>query len=188
MRDASAGMAAIRVLRRSPRRLARDTRGATIVEFAMVVAPLMALLVAILETSLTFFAQQTLDTTAEKSVRQLMTGTAQASGMSAAQFKTAVCTNLPAFMKCSRVMVDVQQVGTSFAAADPTAPTITFDSSGNPNNSFKFSPGGPGQITVVKIMYIWPVVGGPLGFNIATLSNGARLLMATSVFKTEPYA
>lgn len=185
---ASAGRAAIRAIRRSPRLLARETRGATIIEFGLVVAPLMALLVAILQTSLTFFAQQTLDTTAEKSVRQLMTGSAQSSGMSAAQFKTAVCANLPAFMKCSRVMIDVQQVGNDFSAADTTAPKITFDSSGNPNNAFKYAPGGPGQITVVKIMYVWPVQNGPLGFNISTLSNGARLLMATSVFKTEPYA
>lgn len=187
MRGASAGTAAIRAILRPARRLARATRGATALEFSLVVAPLMALLVAILQTSLTFFAQQTLDTTAEKSVRQLLTGNAQAAGMTQAQFKTAVCANLPAFMKCSRVMVDVQ-VATTFAAADTTAPTITFDSSGNPSNAFRYAPGGPGEITIVKIMYIWPVQSGPLGFNIATLSNGARLLMATSVFKTEPYA
>ena len=187
MRGASAGKAAIRAIPRPKRRLARETRGATIIEFGLVVTPLMALLVAILQTSLTFFAQQTLDTTAEKSVRQLQTGSAQSSGMSAAQFKTAVCANLPTFMKCSRVMVDVQ-VAQTFSAADTTTPTITFDSSGNPNNAFKYAPGGPNQITIVKIMYVWPVMNGPLGFNIATLSNGARLLMATSVFKTEPYA
>jgi hypothetical protein len=28
---------------------------------------------------------------------------------------------------------------------------------------------------------------GPLGFDLSTLSNGDRLLIATAVFKTEPY-
>ncbi|HET8612137.1 MAG TPA: TadE/TadG family type IV pilus assembly protein, partial [Sphingomonas sp.] len=50
------------------RRLARlrgDSRGASIVEFAIVAAPFLALLIAIVETSLVFFAQQGLETTAE---------------------------------------------------------------------------------------------------------------------------
>lgn len=165
----------------------RDRRGATLVEFAIVAAPLFALLIAIIQTSLTFFAQQALETAAEKSVRQLMTGSAQKAGMTQSQFKTAACTNLPAFMPCANLMVDVQ-VATSFSGVNNAPPTITYDTNGKPNNSMAYQPGGPGEISIVKLMYIWDVQQGPLGFDLSTLSNGKRLLVATSVFKTEPYS
>jgi len=36
-------------------------------------------------------------------------------------------------------------------------------------------------------MYNWPVVAAPLLPGLADQSNGDRLLVATSVFKNEPY-
>ena len=36
-------------------------------------------------------------------------------------------------------------------------------------------------------MYNWPVVGGPLLPGLANQANGDRLLVATAVFKNEPY-
>ncbi|MEO5865660.1 MAG: TadE/TadG family type IV pilus assembly protein [Sphingomonas sp.] len=156
-------------------------------EFALIIVPLAALMIAILQTSLAFFAQQTLETTAEKSVRQLMTGQAQQANMTQAQFKTLVCSKLPSFMTCSNVIVDVQSAA-SFGAVSTAPPTLTYDASGNITNSWKYTPGGAGAINVAKIMYIWSVQSGPLGFDISTMSSGKRLLIATAVFKTEPYA
>jgi Flp pilus assembly protein TadG len=61
----------------SLRRFGRDRRGVTIIELAFVAGPLMAMpiamLIAILQGSLTFFAQEHLETAAEKSTRVLMT-------------------------------------------------------------------------------------------------------------------
>lgn len=178
-----------RICRRSSAastRLHADTRGAVAIEFAFVIIPLAALMIAILQTSLVFFAQQTLETTAEKSVRQLVTGQAQKTSMTKEDFKTLVCSKLPAFMKCTKVYIDVRSA-TSFAAATTGAPTVTIDSNGNVATAFGFSPGGAGTINIVRIMYVWDVRGGPLGFDLSTLSNNKRLLYATSVFKTEPY-
>ena len=172
--------------RRASANLAADQRGAALVEFAFVVGPMMALLIAVLQTSLTFFAQQNLETAAEKSVRQLLTGNAQASNMTQAQFKALVCSKLPAYMKCANVIVDVQAVS-AFSSANTGVPTLTYDASGNVNNAWVYQPGAPGQITVARIMYIWDVRKGPLGFDLSTLSTGKRLLMSTSVFKTEAY-
>lgn len=167
-------------------RLARDTSGATIVEFAFVAGPLMALLIATLQVSLVFFAQQNLETTTEKATRQLLTGQAQGAGMTQSQFQSAVCSKLAAFMKCANVLVDVQNVA-DFTSANTSSPTLTYDSNGNVSNSWTYKPGGAGQITVVRIMYVWDVSKGPLGFDLSTLSTGKRLLIATAVFKTEPY-
>ena len=180
------GLAAARVWRICPGRVQRDTRGATAIEFAMIVAPLFAIIIAILQVTLTFFAQQNLETASEKAVRKLMTGAAQSSGMTQAQFKSLVCAGLPSFMKCSNVMVDVRTAD-AFSSATLAPPTITFDSSGNPTNVWSYSPGTSNQITIVQVMYVWNVQKGPLGFDISTMSSGKRLLRATSVFKTEAY-
>ena len=172
---------------RSLRLFGRDRRGSALIEFGFVALPLFGLLVAILQTSLTFFAQQTLESTAEKTVRQLMTGNAQKSGLDQAGFRTAVCAELPEFMKCSNVFVDVQVATGGFSTANTAPPTLTFDSKGANNNKWQYKPGGPGEITVVRIMYLWNVQKGPLGFDLSTLSAGRRLLVATAVFKTEPF-
>lgn len=168
------------------RALAKDERGGALVEFAIVVIPLMALLIAIVQTSLTFFAQQTLETTAEKSVRSLITGSAQLSGTTQAQFKTLACGKLPAFMTCANLLIDVR-AASAFSDATTAPPTLTFDGNGNVTNSFAYTPGAAGSINIVKMMYIWDTQKGPLGFDLSTMSSGKRLLIVTSVFKTEPY-
>jgi Flp pilus assembly protein TadG len=147
--------------------------------------PFFALLIAIIQTSLVFFAQQALDTTSEKAVRSLVTGSVQKANMTAAQYKTQVCTKLPVFMKCANLMVDVRAAN-GFSSVDTSTPTITYDSSGNPNN-LQFSPGDTSRITIVRLMYVWDVAPGPLGFDLSTLSRGKRLMVSTSVFKAEPY-
>ena len=166
--------------------LREDKRGAVAIEFAFIAAPLAALMVAVLQTSLAFFAQQTLETTVEKAVRKLITGEAQKANMNAASFKTLVCSKLPSFMKCDNVYIDVKSAA-SFASIATAAPTITFGSDGKVNNAFVFTPGGPGSINIVRVMYAWDTQAGPLGFDLSTMSNKKRLLYATAVFKTEPY-
>ena len=83
-------------------------------------------------------------------------------------------------------MIDVQSYS-SFSSAVTTAPTVTFAKNGTVSNVWNFSPGSPGQIVVLRVMYQLPVVGGPLNFTLSNLSNGNHLLMATAVFKNEQY-
>lgn len=61
------------------RRFARAEDAAAAVEFALVAAPL-ALIFAILETALVFFAGQTPEAAASNSARLIMTGQAQMAG------------------------------------------------------------------------------------------------------------
>ncbi|HEU4960924.1 MAG TPA: TadE/TadG family type IV pilus assembly protein [Sphingomonas sp.] len=175
-----------RIPRRRLTALARDRRGATIIEFALVAAPFIALILATIQTSIVFFAQQTLETTAEKTARQLVTDQAQQSGMSQQDFQATACSNLPAFMQCANLMVDVQNAD-SFDDIDTAAPTLTYDSKGNVTNNWQFNPGPPGSIVVMRTMYLFPVISGPLGLAFANSQGGKRLLVATSVFKSETY-
>jgi Flp pilus assembly pilin Flp len=77
---------------RAARRFARHQDGAAAVEFALVAVPFLALLFAILETALVFFAGQTLEAAVTDAGRLIMTG--QAQGFSQADFKTQVCNRL----------------------------------------------------------------------------------------------
>jgi Flp pilus assembly protein TadG len=166
--------------------IARSESGATTVEFALVAAPFVAMLVALFQTLLVFFAGRVLDETVEQAGRYIMTGQAQTSGMSASNFATWVCGQTFALFTCSKFMINVQNYS-SFSSASTATPTLTFDANGNVTNSWAYSTGNPGDIVVVQVMYQWPVVLGPLSFNLSNLSNGNRLLMSTAVFKNEPY-
>jgi Flp pilus assembly protein TadG len=160
--------------------------GATAVEFGLVAAPFLALLVGLLQTALVFLAGRELDQAVMQASRTILTGQAQNANMTQAQFNSWVCQNVSALFNCSNLMVNVQTYS-SFSSAPTSAPTLTFNAQGQVTNSWTYSPGGPGDIVVVQVMYQWPVVLGPLGFNLSTLSNGNRLLMSTAAFKNEPY-
>jgi Flp pilus assembly protein TadG len=168
------------------RRLVRDNSGATAVEFSIVAAPFLALLVGLVQTAAVFLAGRELDEAVAQASRYILTGQAQNTNMTQAQFKSWVCQNIYALFNCNNLMIDVQTYPT-FAAVSTSAPTLTYNAQGQVTNSWSFTPGGPGEIVVVQVMYQWPVFLGPLGFNLSNLGNGDRLLMSTAVFQNEPY-
>ena len=50
-----------------------------------------------------------------------------------------------------------------------------------------YTPGGPGDIVVVTLYYQWPIYVSLLSNNLSNLSGNNRLLVATAVFRNEPY-
>jgi Flp pilus assembly protein TadG len=178
----------------SSRAFFRCRKGATAVEFALVAAPFLALLVAIIQAALVFFASRVLDEVTEEASRNLMTGQAQQGGVTQANFLTNnVCggTNTSALVSalftCANIMVNVQNYA-DFASANTSSPTLTFNN-GRVTNTWSYNTGNPGDIIVVQLIYIWPIVLGPLSMNLSTpnLPNGSRELVSTAVFKSEPY-
>jgi Flp pilus assembly protein TadG len=167
------------------RRLVRQQDGAAAVEFALVAAPFLALVFAILETAIVFFAGQTLETAAADSARLIMTGQAQNAGYDEARFKQAVCAKIYGLFDCNGgIQVDVRTY-TSFASINTGKP---ISASGTLQNNFVYQPGGPGDIVVVRLMYQWPVYVSLLGLNLADMAGGKRLLMSTVAFRNEPYS
>jgi Flp pilus assembly protein TadG len=171
-------------LRNIWRRFRRSRRGSAAVEFALVAPVFFALLFAIIETALVFFASQVLETITQDSARMIFTGQAQAAGFTQAQFKTYVCSQIPALFDCNNIYVDVQSYGNSFGS-------VTINSQIDANNNFvpptSYSPGSANDIVVVRLFYQWPLYVTGLGYNIANLSGSKRLLVATAAFKNEPF-
>ena len=170
---------------RAARRFIRQQDGSAAVEFSLVAIPFLALTFAILETALVFFAGQTLESAATEAGRLVMTGQAQTAGYTQADFKTRVCTFLAGgLFDCTNgVYVNVKSYST-FSSVNTTAPLNNgqFDST-----KMNYSAGSPGCIVEVQLFYQWPIYVSLLGNNLANQSNGSRLLVATSVFRNEPY-
>ena len=169
---------------RAVRRFARGEDGAAAVEFGLVAAPFLALMFAIMETALVFFASQTLETAVADSSRLIMTGQAQKAGFSQTQFKTAVCSKILGLFDCANgLKVDVQTYN-SFSAISTANP---LDKNGKLLTNFSYVPGGPGEIVVVRLMYEWPIYASLLIPNLADMSGSKRLLVATAAFRNEPF-
>jgi Flp pilus assembly protein TadG len=164
------------------RRLVRQQDGAAAVEFALVAAPFLALIFAIMETAIIFFAGQALETAAADSARLIMTGQAQSQGLDQAGFKNAVCAKIYGLFDCQNgVYVDVKKF-TSFESVSMPNPV---DANGNFQNNFSYQPGGAGEIVVVRLFYQYPVYVSLLG--LSNVNGGKRLLAATAAFRNEPF-
>jgi len=168
------------------RRSRRNRRGSAAVEFALVAPVFFALLFAIIETAIMFFASQVLETVTQNSARQILTGTAQGSSYPDwSHFRDGVvCAQIPALFSCPKIYVDVK----SYSAFS----SVTINSQIDANDNFdastlSYSPGGPGNIVVVRLFYQWPLFVTGLGYNISNLSGNQRLLVATAAFQNEPY-
>jgi Flp pilus assembly protein TadG len=184
-------------LRAALRRFCRNGRGSAAVEFALVAPMFFALLFAIIETALMFFASQVLETITQNSARVVLTGQAQSGTVAACAvsgvgkpctqgtFKAYVCRQIPALFDCNSLYVDVQSYTNSFASVTLSShidASQNFDPTG-----MQYNPGTAGQVVVVRLFYQWPLFVTGLGYNIANLNSNKRLLVATAAFQNEPY-
>ncbi len=188
MADAILRSFAARLCRLLPQRLARrfvrQQDGAAAVEFALVAAPFLALLFAVLETAFVFFANQTLEATAADAARLVMTGQAQTAGYTQGDFKNAVCARVYGLFDCANGMTVDVKTYTTFGSVNNTPPVTNgvFDTT-----KAGYIPGGPGCIVVVTLYYQWPIYVSMYNTALSNLNGNKRLLVATSVFRNEPY-
>lgn len=174
-----------------------DRRGAVLVEFALVAAPFIALLLAILQSSLAYLAQEALESAVEIAARSIVTGQTQAAdlagggqGMSKGQlaerFRSKGCQALPSFLSCSRLFVDVQSVaaGSSLPTTGPSP--LKFDAGTGKFTDLSYDVGSQGSLVTVRFIYLWPLPIAPAA-DLSPLSNKPTVLVATSVSKTEAY-
>jgi Flp pilus assembly protein TadG len=162
---------------------ATNEGGASAVEFALVATPFILLVFIALQTALIFFFDQALQTATQQSARMVMTG--QTASLNQSGYHAVVCAHLSSMFNCNNLWVDVQSAGT-FSALN-TAPIVpTYDPhTGKVSNTWQFNQGAPTDVVILRVMYDWPVVGGSWGY--ADQANGTHLMMATAVFKNEPY-
>ncbi len=166
-------------------RFRRDASGATAVEFGLVALPFIALMLAILETALLFFASQTLETAVSNTGRLIRTGQAQQQGFDADQFKSDVCAQIMSLFNCADdLFLDVR----TYQTFDEINLAKPIDADGNlSKDDFTYDPGHGTDIVVVRAFYEWPTFSKLLGLNFSNLSDGNHLIAATAAFRNEPF-
>jgi Flp pilus assembly protein TadG len=179
----------VRCCRRGAREIHRFCRvrnAATAVEFALIAPVFIATLVAVLQVCIVLFAQLAIQNAAVQASRYFMTGQVQNNNWSASTVVGMVCPT--ALFNCTNMFIVVQDYS-SFAAANTTAPAMYNGSTPNTQSSYTYNSAGaqPGDIVVVQLVYAWPVITGPLGFNISSLPNNQIGLTGVSAFRVEPY-
>jgi Flp pilus assembly protein TadG len=164
----------------------RDRRAAAAVDFALVLLPFLMVLMTMINSALVLLAGQVLQTAATNAARLVLTGQAQNANDTAAQFKSGICASLTVMFNCANnLYVDVE----SFSSFS----TISLPSATNANGTvnsgaFGYSPGNPGDIVVVRLIYQWPIIASALTVGLASSANSTNTLVATVAFRNEPYA
>lgn len=167
--------------------LARDTRGTTMIEFAILAPIFFAILAAILQTSVQYFAAQVLESGVYDASRTIRVGLAQRENWSATDYKKNICDRLYGlFGDCSDLYVNVRQIA-DFQSADssvPLDPTCVKDCEWTEDDVF--TPGGSSGVVLVQVYYRYPTfVQIPFAPN--TLADGRTLFSAATVFRNEPF-
>jgi Flp pilus assembly protein TadG len=160
----------------------RHRKGSAAVEFALVAPVFCALLFAILETGIIFFANQYLESLTQDGARMIMTGQAQNGNYTQAQFQSYICSQVVALFNCNNIYVNVQSFS-SFETLTATCPI----QNGTFVDTMQYNPGGPGSVVIVQLFYQWPQIVTGLGYNITNLNGNYRLLCTTAAFRNEPY-
>ncbi|MDP2355998.1 MAG: pilus assembly protein [Beijerinckiaceae bacterium] len=183
---------------RRSRNILRDESGATAVEFGMLAAPFVALVLAILQTSTSLLVSQGLDTAVQEAGRMVMTGQVHESGgvASAAAFRDKYICNpdapnvrmLPNFIDCTKLVVDIRKAA-QFASGVPA-----FDTA-NPASCI----GGAGDVIIVRVLYHAPIFAPFIALNgfvaDGTITSGqvnvngvmTYAMSAATAFRNEPF-
>ncbi|GGD87157.1 MULTISPECIES: TadE/TadG family type IV pilus assembly protein [Rhizobium] len=168
----------------SPRRLLADRDGVAAIEFAILALPLFIMIFGIIEVSLMFFVNSSLDASVHKISRMIRTGEVASSNMTLADFKAKICSDMLLSFNCSSdllVKVNVLSDISSAASADP------IDDSGNLTVTESFDVGKGSDYILVQTFLPWTAVVNFFSLSSAKLSDGRYLLGSAVLFRNEPF-
>lgn len=168
------------------RGFARDRRGVTALEFALVATPFLMLTFALIEYALIYMMSVTLDSATMDTARLIRTGQAQQSSMTSAQFKAQVCASMGWMSsQCSSNLYVDARVFSNFSSEASPQPVSggTFDTS-----KLQFNIGGPGDIVLVTAYYQWPLFTPGFTAAFANMAGNIDVITARAAFRNEPYS
>lgn len=166
------------------RGLLRARDGSAAVEFGMVALPFCLMMFSILELGLVFVTDSVLENATIETGRLVRTGQASAQGMTAAQFKSALCSRMSVFSAdCpSRATIDVRVIPQfNTTPPDPMAGG-TFSESG-----LTYTNGQPKSLVLVRVWYQQPLLTTFMSQGLSRLNDGTVRMTATTAFRNEPF-
>lgn len=172
-----------------PGRLRRDEKGATAVEFGIIAAPFLVLIVALLETALVHMTALDLENAVRDASRQIRTGQAQVANLSASQFKNLVCDNTVLISDCrttDKLVIDIR----SYEDFDTISvdPSDLYDDDGEFTGGDQHDMGSGLKVVVVRTYYKMKLIAQIPTVGLANAGPHHRMLDAISVFRNEPFS
>ena len=160
-------------------RFAGNRDGATAIEFTVLALPFAALTFAILESCISFAAQEVLANATDDIARQIRTGQLKKADITETSLRQVICGHLEIIVAsgCStspELVVELQNSGTFAEAAGKAKLTMK----NNDLFSSGVNPGGALTINTLKVAYKWPVITNFLRKEMSNLKDGKTLLIA----------
>lgn len=168
------------------RRLRRNERGATAVEFALIAGPFLLLIVALVETAVLHLTSLNLENSLKEATRLIRTGQAQVANLDASQFRAKVCENVYLIKNCTtnaNLLVDIRSFDNFGAGAVPDM----FDDEGDWTEDPSYTPGAGLKVVIARAYYKIDLLTQIPGIGLANIDYRYRMLDAVSVFRNEPF-
>ncbi|MGE0282029.1 MAG: TadE/TadG family type IV pilus assembly protein [Rhizobiaceae bacterium] len=178
-------------LRSAFARFQRDRDGATAIEFGILAIPFCLLLFAILESCISFAAQQVMSNVTDNIARQIRTGRLPAADNNTTAMKTKICNELAIIVSsCSTNLVIDLRAFDTYALAAAAAP-IKLKGTGATQDidetNFDVKAGGAKTKNMLRVFYRWPVMTDLLRLSMSNIRQKQTLLFATTTWKNEPF-
>ena len=166
----------------------RNEDGVTAIEFGIIAAPFLFLIVALLETALVHMTTLDLENAVKDASRRIRTGQAQVASLTAAQFKDLVCDQTVLISDCkttSDLVIDVR----SYDDFDTITidPSELYDEEGNFIGGESHSMGSGLKVVVVRAYYKMKLLAQIPAVGLANAGPHHRMLNAIAVFRNEPF-
>jgi Flp pilus assembly protein TadG len=177
-----------------PARFLRNSSGSTAIEFSMLAIPFAALVFAILETCISFAAQQVMSNVTDDIARQIRTGQLKPGpALTETALKTMICDKLDVIVSPTTCQEEVEvdlQMYTTFAAA--AAVRIEFaDGDINTTGFYPPEPGESMSINMLRVFYRWPVITDFMSMldqpDEFKVEDRKTLHFATVTWQNEPF-
>jgi Flp pilus assembly protein TadG len=168
------------------RRFSRERKGSVAIEFGILAIPFIALIFAILESSLSFATQQLIANSVDRVSRDVRTGRLRAADLSGQKLHKLICTNIRLMAPdgCPDLTVDLNTYPT-FADV-PTK--IPFNGAGDIDETgFTVNPGGPSTVNHMRVYYRWPVMTDFMRKSMSNMPGGKTLLLTSATWRNEPF-
>ncbi len=163
-----------------------DYRGVTAIEFALVAPVLFTIFFAIIELGLSMLVDAVLDNAVAEAARQIKTGQVFFGDYNETQFKNVVLENGAGLLKTveDKIFIDVMSYKDFGNIPQGPKPIIE---DGEIVMEQNWKPGQASDVVVVQVVCLWPMITSKMVEIFGQAESGSRILVATEIFKNEPF-
>ena len=174
-------------LGRSVKRFFGNRDASTAIEFTALAIPFAMLVFAILESCISFAAQEVLTNATDTIARQLRTGQLRPTDITETSLKKMICDRLDIVVAkgCPDLIVDLREFPT-FAAAAAVKIKLTSDKDID-TTGFDVKPGKALTRNMLRVFYKWPVITDFMRKAMSNLKDNKTLHFATTTWQNEPF-